>query len=184
MRKSPSLGILLIITLSLSACKAWYKAGADEGDLTAARQRCEDETRTSAGSAFVECMERAGWHHARLLGTASDSETGGPSDTEIETSLQNGQRDKADSDKSNVPIVAPRSTPPIGELSENLNEPAQAREFSGWIQVGEGAAQLGDAKGRCDEAGVPRKKFYDCMKDQGWRPVGIRLSVEEPGDLD
>jgi hypothetical protein len=61
---------------------------------------------------------------------------------------------------------------------------AKPRRVGGWYQVGPGSNPLEDAKAHCHEAGVGSEAYYECMEGEGWNPVGIRLTVEEPGDTD
>ncbi len=46
----------LIVILNLTACKMSYKQGADDQELHADQQQCEDETDTSKGPVFIECI--------------------------------------------------------------------------------------------------------------------------------
>ena len=130
-----------IAIVLLTACTAWYKPGADEEELAADQQRCTDETDTSAGHEFVECMKRAGWHHSHMSPAVPEPEAVSPD--------------------------RPKIT-------------GQQQQVGGWYQYGVETEKLQDAKAQCQEAA----SFFSCMKARGWRPTGVRFSVEETDSLD
>lgn len=171
MSKFVVLIISTVVFLSLTSCKTWYKPGADEEALTADQQRCEDETGASTGNIFLGCMRRAGWHHSNGSVAATESEAVMPSVVEAETAQSEARRDNALPDEAEV-IPA-----------ETVHAPGR-RHVGGWIQFGENAGQLEDARAQCDKAGTGGKTFNECMQVKGWRPITFRLSVEEPGELD
>ncbi len=159
---------LFIALLPLAGCTAWYKPGADEEELTTARQRCEEETQVSSGQPFVECMERAGWRYATFSASTVEPETESPSVTE-------------------PPPESPEATEATEAQTESpevTGKPIQPRRVGGWYQVGEEIEQLQDAKARCHENGVGSKAYYACMQTRGWRPLGFRISIEEPDPMD
>jgi hypothetical protein len=177
---------LLLITvigiIPLTACKTWYKAGAVEEDLSADQRRCVDEAESSTGKVFVECMERAGWWHTDMSATATDSEIPDPSVVELEATPTTVQRHRASSNKTTeTQARSPDNIHTTGapNAARTAAEPQQPR---GWIQFGADTQQLEHAKAECGRAGVASKAFSQCMKGKGWHRV--RLTVEEPGDLD
>ena len=159
------LRLLLITLVPLTGCTAWYKPGADEEELTAAQQRCEDETQMSSGQKFVQCMERAGWRYATFSASVAAPESESPAVTEP-------------TPKSPEAAEAQSESPKV------RNNPAQPRRVRGWYQLGENTERLQDAKADCHETGVGSKAYYACMQTKGWRPVSFRLSVEEPDPMD
>ena len=151
MSKLLPLTLLLITLLALTACKTWYKPGADEEVLAADQQHCESETRASTGRIFLECMKRAGWHHTDMSAAGSDSE----------------------------PVA-----PPVVEVETDTRGSTQPRQLGGWVQFGADTEQLEDAREQCGEADVSSESFNECMQRKGWHQLRIRISVEEPGELD
>jgi len=60
----------------------------------------------------------------------------------------------------------------------------QPRQLGGWAQFGADTEQLEDAREQCGEADVSSESFNECMESKGWHQLRIRISVEEPGELD
>ena len=142
----------------MNACTAWYKPGADEEELTMAQQYCEDETGMWIGQKFIECMERTGWHHSHISPTVEQPESESPDGMEE--------------------VKAHSRAPDGAEKTE------QPQRIESWYRVGEDSGQLRDVKAECREGDVSHKTFLQCMKEKGWNPVGIRLTIEEPGTQD
>jgi len=182
MPRNLSLSFLLIAILPLTACKTWYKAGANDEDLSADQQRCEAETEASTGKAFVECMQRAGWQYADLSATASDSQSVSPSLNEAGAAPSAVQGDAASASKATVTERGSPEATARTAASDEPEMPAQPRQPGGWIQFGGDAGQLKNARAACDESGAGSESFNECMRAKGWRR--IRLTLEEPGDSD
>lgn len=184
MPKHLALKLLLITIVPLTACKAWYKAGADETDLTLDQQRCTDQTRASTGKVFVECMERAGWHHTNMSAAVNESESASPSVAEVEVTPATIQRHNTAPDKTIATKAGAPETTHTTESPDGTEKPAELRHVGGWVQFGADTERLRDARAQCNKSGVGSETFNECMQNKGWRPIGIRISVEEPGDLD
>ena len=182
MLSNPAPTVLLITLLPLTACKTWYKPGANEADLSMDQQRCTQEAQASTGQHFAACMERAGWGYTDSSVTDSTSEAGGPSVVEDETKPPNVQRHEDSADRTTHTAIASPATTRSKELSSGTKTPDQPRRPGGWMQFGADAGQLETAKAECNEANAGSETFKACMQAKGWHH--IRLTVEPPGDSD
>ena len=182
MFRNPAPALLLIGLLPLTACKTWYKPGANEDDLTMDQQRCTEKAEASTGPDFAACMEQAGWGYTNSSATAGDAQTGGPSVVEDEAKAPRVQPpDDAAHRTTHMGIASPETTG-TEALSNGTQIPDQPRRPGGWMQFGADGGQLETAKAECDEANVGSETFTACMQAKGWRH--IRLTVEPPGDSD
>ncbi len=166
--------ILLVTIVPLVACKTWYKPGADGDTLAEDQQHCENETLTSTGQVFIDCMKHLGWHHADTSDTVSGSgSTVVHSTAEVGAAQPVAQDDKSPEEKIPAEVPAPVNTGAAGP-----------REFGGWVQFGEETDQLANAKLRCDKADASDESLSECMQGKGWRPINFRITAQEPGELD
>jgi hypothetical protein len=180
MRKYPLLPFVVAMLMSLAACKTWYKAGASEEDLSRDQQRCEDETGTSSGGAFLACMQRMDWRRAEWSSAGTDAGNAHPAGGAGAATPSTGPTDTLPLEQGNA--TAPSTTPRGAVLGEETEQPSGAPAPEAWVQFGAGAEQLELAKAECGKAGAGSTSFSDCMHAKGWRQV--RLSVQEPADRD
>ena len=155
---------------------------------------------------FVDCMERAGWRHSDMSATFTDSKPDSPAVVEVESKPPAGQHktptpaitvnpaiveveskppaDRHETSPTNKNEVRTLNTTNKSELSDAEEKLVQPRRIRGWIQFGEDANQLKDDKAHCYDADMRSEPFQKCMREKGWHPLGIRITVEEPGDFD
>lgn len=172
--------LLAIALLSLTACTAWYKPGADEEELNATRQRCEDVAPAANGQEFLQCMQAAGWRNTRIAAPVSAAPDALPAAgvAAPEGQVISGRAATATGDS---PVVRAPST---GSANGMQNSPKQAQTIRGWVHSGDDNRQLDDARTACAAVADDGEKYSQCMQSEGWRPLGIRITVEAPGDLD
>lgn len=188
MLKNPTLILLLFILLPLTACKTWYKPGANEDDLATDQERCTEETQASTGPLFGACLERAGWRYTDMSSAATDAGPGNAPAVEDEATApgvpghNSGSGHKGIAGKTTETGLTAGGTTRTTELPVEAELPAQPRHPRGWMKFGADAGQLEAAQVECDETGTDRETFTTCMQAKGWH--AIRLTVEEPGDSD
>ncbi len=183
MLKNPTLTLLLFILLPLTACKTWYKPGANEADLATDQERCAEETLASTGPLFGACMARAGWRYTDISSAATDGKPGNVSVVEDEARAPGVQgHNTGIAGKTTETGLTAGGTTRTTELPVEPKLPAQPRHPRGWMKFGADAGQLETAKVECDETGADSETFTTCMQAKGWH--SIRLTVEEPGDSD
>lgn len=184
MSNNVQISFLLTAVLALTGCKTWYRTGADGEDLARDQQRCETQTGSPRGTQFVECMERSGWSHMNLSAPGSGAE---PDGGRISIAGHGAAQPATRTDK-----VSPYTPTERGVTSGAPGTTTGSRAATGipdpdrspglWLQRGAVAEPLAEAQADCDTAGVADDRFYQCMRAKGWGR--LRLSVEEPDDLD
>lgn len=176
--------LLLIVLLNLTACKVWYKPGADEEELRVDQQHCEDETQTLDGQVFIECMERLGWRYNHTPAPTGDSKNVSSAAVKNETAPETVLPDQTTPVTATEPQTSRPESPRTTESLDAPKEPARPKSIGSWYNVGADAGRLDDAKSECGQTTAGSATFTECMAGKGWRPIGIRISVEEPDDLD
>ena len=172
--------LVLVALLSLSACKTWHKLGADHEDLTADQQRCENETGTSAGVVFVECMERAGWYHSNMTAKVTEPDSVSTvTDEKLVIPLQGQSDNESPQEAIETGDSAPDNdhTP---ELSHTRQSGAGIRRVEGWAQLGADSDQLEEDKAQCHATAAGSEAFSGCMQSKGWTPLAGGLSTQGP----
>jgi hypothetical protein len=165
--------ILLVTIMPLVACKTWYKPGADGDTLAEDQQHCVNETLTSTGQVFTNCMKTLGWHYGDTSETVSGSESTVHSTADVGAARPVAQDDKSPEENPPTEVPAPVNTRAAGP-----------GEFGGWVQFGEETDQLANAKLKCDKADTSDESFSECMQSKGWRPINFRITTQQPGELD
>jgi len=175
-------GLLSITVLSLAACTAWYKPGADEEELSATRQRCEAVSPAAGGQAFLQCMEAAGWRNTRIAAPVSPEPAALPA-AGVAVPEGDVTPDAAATATATGDSAAGRA-PSTGSANGTQEATKQAQTIRGWVHSGDDGRQLDDARTVCAAVADDSEKYRQCMQNEGWRPLGIRITVEAPGDLD
>lgn len=169
--------LLLLALCLLTGCQSWYKRGADGAQLANDKQRCQNETGTSSGQAFSDCMQQAGWHQTTKTPKPVRVDRVDVTDADAQDTTPMVTGDTKPSETTSEPHETTFESPEV--TSDTPVSSVQADSVGAWFKFGASTEQLERDQGLCRGAAEqPETVFMDCMQRKGWRPVGSRPSPQ------
>jgi hypothetical protein len=161
--------VVFCLALSLCACKTWYKQGGDSDELELEQSKCEALTGTDTGEAFDACMAEAGWHNTTISATSVE-----PSDGDNDDDTAPGADRQVPANNEGTPAAATAD----GAATSQTDGKEESRTSAGWFQLGTDEGDLESDQTDCANKATGAAAFERCMRNKGWRPLGVRISPD------
>lgn len=172
-------GSVISLVLWLAACKTWYKPGAEGEDFDQAQLHCEEQTGSSEGKQFLQCMQQSGWTQSRFSASI-ENDTAVPDASLSAPATSEVPSESAAATSPRASTLPERHQQPGNNAADTKTGTSpHPASIIGWYQFGADEDELDEDRTVCEHETGSHGAFIHCMKRRGWKPMGGQITTGE-----